>query len=49
VYLAVLSKYEAGLLKRKLAKLDPFAFIVYSDDVDLSGHYQTRIDNTRGS
>lgn len=39
IYMTVISKYEVGKLKRLVRDLDPDAFIIFNNRLDVSGHF----------
>lgn len=39
----IASKKEAIVLRREILKADPSAFVVFNEDVTITGNYQTRI------
>ncbi len=43
MYLVVLSKNESLILKRELQSVDPDAFILIHDDVDVEGNFEMRL------
>lgn len=43
VYFCAISKYEVTALKRQLTQLDPEAFAVISEGVDVLGHYENHL------
>lgn len=44
IYLTVITKYEVVKLKRLIRKVDPTAFVIVSDNADILGNFQIRID-----
>lgn len=43
VCMSVLSKYEAGSLRRSIHTLDPAAFIILNERTDVSGNFEQRV------
>ena len=43
IYLVVLSKNEAVLLKKEFQSFDPEAFVFIHEDVDVSGNFQKHL------
>lgn len=43
VYMTVISKYEAGILKESIEKTDPQAFLIFQDIQAVAGHFESHL------
>ena len=43
IFMTIISKYEVDKLRKLIHEVDPDAFIIMNDDIDVDGHFIKRL------